>query len=65
MFCKKMCRDITIRLVTINFQSCIPYYVTPCIMCVHSAILHFLKIHKITCSLDADSPDVFHIACLY
>jgi hypothetical protein len=29
MFCKKLCCDITIRLVTINFQSCITYSVTP------------------------------------
>jgi hypothetical protein len=31
MFCKKLCCDITIHLVTINFQNCIPYSVTPCI----------------------------------
>jgi hypothetical protein len=31
MLCKKLCYDITIHLVTINFQSCIPYSVTPCI----------------------------------
>jgi hypothetical protein len=31
MFCKKLCCDITIRLVTINFQSCVPYSVTSCI----------------------------------
>jgi hypothetical protein len=32
MFCKKLCCDVTIHLVTINFQSCIPYSVTPCII---------------------------------
>jgi hypothetical protein len=31
MFCKKLCSDITIRLITIHFQSCILYSVTPCI----------------------------------
>jgi hypothetical protein len=31
MFCKKLCCDITIRLVTINFQRCTSYSVTPCI----------------------------------
>jgi hypothetical protein len=30
MFCKKLCYDIIIRLVTINFQRCIPYSITPC-----------------------------------
>jgi hypothetical protein len=30
MFCKKLCCDITIRLVTINFQNCIHYSFTPC-----------------------------------
>jgi hypothetical protein len=28
MLCNKLCCDITIRLVTINFQSCIRYSVT-------------------------------------
>jgi hypothetical protein len=32
MFCKKLCCDITIHLVTINFQSCTHYSVTPCIL---------------------------------
>jgi hypothetical protein len=31
MFCKKLCCDIAIRLVTINFKSCMPYSVTPSI----------------------------------
>jgi hypothetical protein len=30
MLCKKLCCNVTIRFVTINFQSCIPYSVTPC-----------------------------------
>jgi hypothetical protein len=32
MFCMKLRCDITIRLVKINFQSCISYSVTPCIL---------------------------------
>jgi hypothetical protein len=32
MFCKKLCCVISIRLVTIHFQSCIPYSVTLCIV---------------------------------
>jgi hypothetical protein len=31
MFSKKLFCDITIHLVPINFQSCIPYSVTSCI----------------------------------
>jgi hypothetical protein len=31
MFYKKLYCDITIRFVTITFQICIPYCVTPCI----------------------------------
>jgi hypothetical protein len=31
MFCKKLCCDIIVHLVTINFQSYIPYSVTLCI----------------------------------
>jgi hypothetical protein len=38
MLCKKLCCDITIRLVTINFQSCIPYSVTICIIQVTNSI---------------------------
>jgi hypothetical protein len=34
MFCKKLCCDITIRLVTINFQICIPHSVTFCIVSI-------------------------------
>jgi hypothetical protein len=30
IFCKKLCCDITIRLVTIHFHGCIPYSVKPC-----------------------------------
>jgi hypothetical protein len=40
MLCNKLCCDITIRLVTINFRSCIPYYVTSC-------ILTFVKVHNL------------------
>jgi hypothetical protein len=42
MFCKKLCCDITIRLVTIKFQSCIPYSVTLCTFAFHVklAIVH-------------------------
>jgi hypothetical protein len=35
MLCNKLCRDITIRLVTTNFQSCILYSVTLCIKYIH------------------------------
>jgi hypothetical protein len=31
MFCKKLCCNITIHVVTINFQSCIPHSVILCI----------------------------------
>jgi hypothetical protein len=33
MLCIKLCCDITIRLVTINFQSYISHFVTPYIVC--------------------------------
>jgi hypothetical protein len=32
------CCDITIRLVTLNFQIYIPYSVTPCINCIWAAL---------------------------
>jgi hypothetical protein len=48
MFCKKLFCDITIRLVTINFQSCIPYSVTPCIMfCLINFSFYFVINYKL------------------
>jgi hypothetical protein len=42
MFCKKLCCDSTIHLVTINFQICIPYSVAPCIdqLSDYQSLLH-------------------------
>jgi hypothetical protein len=38
MFCKKLCCDITIYLVTVNFKNCIPYSVTHCILLLTTPI---------------------------
>jgi hypothetical protein len=54
MFCKKLCCDITIRLITINFQSCITYSVTPCI--------NITLLHTSNCEFNPRSPSLVVVA---
>jgi hypothetical protein len=43
MLCKKLCCDINIRLITIHFQICIPYSVTPYILKDESFLRNLMK----------------------
>jgi hypothetical protein len=58
MFCKKLHCNIIIRLVTINFRSCIPYSVTPCIIvCSKNKIKRFKDTETSETTLNKDTSE--------